>query len=121
MGLIIHAPNVHQGGGRTLLNALLTCADQSTCCVVDERMPTNKIDPGVVICSIKPTLIDRFKAEVLLAKNAKFGIICPSFWILIWPNNAAYTIALIQVFPLLGQLANQTIFFDITALSLEIF
>jgi glycosyltransferase involved in cell wall biosynthesis len=73
MGLIIHAPNVHQGGGRTLLNALLACADQSTCCVVDERMPTNKIDPGVVICSIKPTLIDRFKAEVLLAKNAKFG------------------------------------------------
>ena len=73
MGLIIHAPNVHQGGGQTLLNALLACADQSTCCVVDERMPTNKIDPGVVICSIKPTLIDRFKAEVLLAKNAKFG------------------------------------------------
>lgn len=73
MGLIIHAPNVHQGGGRTLLNALLANADQSACCVVDERMTTTNINPCVAICSIKPTLVGRLKAEVLLAKNAKSG------------------------------------------------
>ena len=73
MKLIIHAPNVHQGGGRTLLSELLAEADQSACCVIDERMPTTQIKSGVVVCSIRPTLVHRFKAEILLAKKAKSG------------------------------------------------
>lgn len=73
MTFFVHAPNVHQGGGRTLLSALLSHVDKTVLCVLDERMPTNNADSGPTVHSIKPTLVSRFGAEVLLSGNAKAG------------------------------------------------
>lgn len=86
MTLFIHAPNVHQGGGRTLLSALLGQVDKTACCVLDERM--NKSDAVLHPAThwIKPTLFDRLCAEIFLSKNAKaddivlcFGNLPPLF------------------------------------------
>lgn len=86
MTLFIHAPNVHQGGGRTLLSALLANLDQTACCVLDQRMQTNEFPLGPEIRLIKPRLINRFAAEVFLFRNAKandkvlcFGNLPPLF------------------------------------------
>lgn len=86
MTFYVHAPNVHQGGGRTLLSTLLTQADQNFHLVLDSRMTTNLLPQSVPIKSIKPTLFDRFKAEVWLYQSAKsndhilcFGNLPPLF------------------------------------------
>lgn len=86
MTLFIHAPNVHQGGGRTLLSALLGQVDKSACCVLDERMNKSDAILNPVTHSIKPTLLDRLGAEIFLSKNAKaddivlcFGNLPPLF------------------------------------------
>lgn len=73
MTLFIHAPNVHQGGGRALLSALLANLDQTARCVLDQRMQTNEFPLGPAIRLIKPRLINRFEAEVFLRRNAKSG------------------------------------------------
>lgn len=86
MTLFIHAPNVHQGGGRTLLSALLGQVDKTACCVLDERMNKSDAVFNPATHSIKPTLFDRLCAEIFLAKNAKaddivlcFGNLPPLF------------------------------------------
>lgn len=86
MTLFIHAPNVHQGGGRTLLSALLGQVDKTACCVLDERMNKRDAVLNPAIHSIKPTLFDRLCAEIFLSKNAKaddvvlcFGNLPPLF------------------------------------------
>lgn len=86
MKLYIHAPNVHQGGGRILLEQLLMFAPINTSCILDERMPKVHAPDDAEIYPVKPTIVSRFKAEILLFKNAKaddtvlcFGNLPPLF------------------------------------------
>lgn len=79
--LFIHATNVHQGGGRTLLNALLKALPDSSEVQVslDSRMPMPEGVPECVrIKRVKPSVFERFKAERWLADNACSGdvILC---------------------------------------------
>jgi glycosyltransferase involved in cell wall biosynthesis len=87
--LFIHAPNVHQGGGRSLLEPLLNLVHDKTefFVCVDERMPlaTNLADK-VQIKRVKPSVRQRLNAEKWLAENVKaddkvlcFGNLPPLF------------------------------------------
>lgn len=67
--LILHAPNVHSGGGLTLLKVLIEVLPKGAYLIVDERLPiTNDELLGFEVYRIKPTLWSRFKAEVLLKR-----------------------------------------------------
>jgi glycosyltransferase involved in cell wall biosynthesis len=62
--LVIHAPNIHIGGGRTLLLALLSTVRQPTVVQLDERFgPMPDLDPGVRVIRVAPSLIGRLQAE----------------------------------------------------------
>lgn len=68
--LIIHAPNIHKGGGKTLLIALLNNLpkDGEACLVMDERLRL----PDVLSCrtrKVKPSVVDRFSAEIWLRRE----------------------------------------------------
>ena len=68
--LILHAPNVHQGGGRTLLAALLSGlpADARGVCFLDSRLDLSpELPRGIESLRIRPTLRDRWRAERLAA------------------------------------------------------
>jgi glycosyltransferase involved in cell wall biosynthesis len=70
--LFIHATNVHQGGGRTLLEALLNVLDVNTEFVLtlDERMPIPPhLTNDIRVKRIKPSVSKRLKAERWLARN----------------------------------------------------
>lgn len=64
MRLLIHAPNVHQGGGRRLLTALLSGAASPLYATVDERL---RLPPGVsesvIVMRVAPGLVARLAAE----------------------------------------------------------
>jgi len=80
MTLIIHATNVHQGGGKTLLSALLKALDQPSTLLIDERFTTLPEFPsGTTIRKIPPTLLGRLKAEWLLSKQSSSGDIVLCF------------------------------------------
>lgn len=77
--LLVHAPNIHQGGGRTLLIALLEslAADHAPKHVVvtlDERL---QLDEGLAhalnIIRVAPTLRARLHAEWSLSRQARQG------------------------------------------------
>lgn len=74
--LFIHATNVHQGGGRALLDALLN-ALPSSCRVhalMDSRMPIPAgMSEGIQIKRVSPSVIERLKAERWLADNVQLG------------------------------------------------
>lgn len=73
MNLIIYAPNVHQGGGLTLLNALLEAAPQART-IVDERLVLPASFPKTaVISKTKPNIHGRLKAEIILSRHTKPG------------------------------------------------
>lgn len=81
MGLIIHAPNVHLGGGRTLLMALLKAAAYSGQClaVVDARMKiSTSLTQNVLIQRVRAGFIDRLKAEWNLRRRTteKDTVLC---------------------------------------------
>ncbi len=81
MRLILHAPNVHQGGGATLLTALMTTAVAGMHCVVtvDERFPLPQDLPeNVVVERVPPTLVGRLWAEWRLrnATSADDVVLC---------------------------------------------
>ena len=87
--MFIHATNVHQGGGRALLGALLKAHTGSYAkfALLDSRMllPEGMPD-GVQIKRVKPSLIERLKAERWLADNVRpedvvlcFGNLPPLF------------------------------------------
>lgn len=64
MTLVIHAPNIHIGGGRTLLLALLSTLRQPAVVQLDERfgsMPD--LAPGVRVIRVAPSLLGRLLAE----------------------------------------------------------
>ena len=79
--LFIHAPNVHAGGGGSLLYALLDILpiELNLVVLLDTRMqiPPNLPD-CIVIRRVKPTVSQRLEAEWWLAKNVKpgDGVLC---------------------------------------------
>lgn len=67
MKLIINATNVHQGGGRTLLLALLAAISGPTVALIDHRLALPDTLPQALrIISVKPSLVSRFAAEKYL-------------------------------------------------------
>ena len=74
--LFLHAINVHQGGGCTLLNALLKALPNSLELQVslDSRMELpDGLPENIQIKRVPPSLIDRFNAERWLAENVCSG------------------------------------------------
>jgi glycosyltransferase involved in cell wall biosynthesis len=74
--IYIHATNVHQGGGRTLLTPLLEILPNSPdmCVLLDNRMQTpSGIGECIRIKRIQPTLVGRLWAERWLANSVKPG------------------------------------------------
>lgn len=70
--LIIHATNVHQGGGRALLHALLCVIPEERHVVLslDQRMPLPQGLPGTIeVRQCRPTIMQRLLAEKWLADN----------------------------------------------------
>jgi glycosyltransferase involved in cell wall biosynthesis len=62
--LIINATNVHQGGGRTLLLALLAATSGPTVALVDHRLTLPvTLPPTLRIIPVRSTLVSRFMAE----------------------------------------------------------
>lgn len=72
MTLVIHAPNVHVGGGKTLLLAVLrdVRADQPCLLIGDARLDTGPVPPHIVVRTVLPTLAGRLRAERLLQSSA---------------------------------------------------
>lgn len=80
MSLIIHAPNIHVGGGRTLLLSLLSSLDEPTVAQLDERFePIDKLAKGVRIIRVAPRLLSRLRAERRLQKLCSKGDILLCF------------------------------------------
>ncbi len=68
--LFIHASNVHQGGGRSLLDALLNAFQGEVVLTVDERMPlSGALAKSVQLKRVKPSLVCRLNAERWLARS----------------------------------------------------
>jgi glycosyltransferase involved in cell wall biosynthesis len=79
----IYATNIHQGGGRALLSALLEAPRGLTNVValLDSRMPVPEgvSENGLLIKRVIPSVIERFKAERWLANNVLSGDIVLCF------------------------------------------
>ena len=74
MTFVIHAPNVHLGGGRTLLLALLSTLSQPTVVQLDERLrPMPDLAPSVRVIRVPPSLIGRLQAELRLKSLCESG------------------------------------------------
>ena len=74
MSLIIHAANVHQGGGRTLLCPLLNELKKGDVAILDLRLdPVPAMDSDVRVIKVKPTLISRFLMELKLSRLCNKG------------------------------------------------
>lgn len=70
--VFIHATNVHQGGGRSLLEALLKALDDSVEYVLslDDRMPISVgLAHNIQIKRVKPTVGHRLEAERWLSRR----------------------------------------------------
>lgn len=70
--IFIHATNVHQGGGRSLLQALMTVLHDKAEFVLslDDRMPVpGHMAHNVQIKRVKPAVVQRFLAERWLAQR----------------------------------------------------
>lgn len=89
MTLIVHAPNVHQGGGRTLLLALLEAAARrgGAVALIDARLHPSPTDGSAMVAlGVGPTLLGRLAAERRLASLARSGdtVLCfgnlPPLW-----------------------------------------
>lgn len=74
MGLIIHATNIHQGGGRSLFLSLLPVLLPDSVVLIDERIaPLPDLDPKVQLIRVAPTISARLKAEYKLKSLCKAG------------------------------------------------
>lgn len=79
MTLVIHAPNIHLGGGRTLLLALLSTLRQPAVVQLDERFePLPDLVPGVQVIRVAASLVGRLQAERRLQLLCRSGdvLIC---------------------------------------------
>lgn len=87
MRLIIHAVNIHQGGGKTLLISLLENIHQPAVVLLDSRLgPLPQLGNEITIFKVYPNIFSRFKAELILKKISKsddlilcFGNLPPLF------------------------------------------
>lgn len=90
MSLIIHAPNVHTGGGRTLLVALLAAVaaeKNKLTLILDKRFqPLPEFLPETRVILVAPNIYARLKAEYLLKQVSQrddtilcFGNLPPLF------------------------------------------
>lgn len=73
--LIIHAPNIHQGGGCTLLLCLLQAVDGASCtALLDERLelPASGL-PDLDIVRVPATISGRLRAELALRRLTRAG------------------------------------------------
>lgn len=62
--LHIYASNVHQGGGRSLLEALLSVAPRGTSALLDVRMPVpDAIRERLRIIQVQPSVMNRLRAD----------------------------------------------------------
>jgi len=87
--LFLHASNVHQGGGRTLLTALIKAfpKDIPIKLTVDERMPLpSNMASNITVSIVKPNFLSRFLIEKWLFNNVEshdvvfcFGNLPPLF------------------------------------------
>ena len=74
MTLVVHAPNVHHGGGRALLLALLSALREPAVVQLDERLaPLPELDPGVRVIRVTPSLVGRLQAELRLQLLCRRG------------------------------------------------
>ncbi len=74
MTLVIHAPNVHLGGGRTLLLALLSTIRQPAVVHLDERLePVPDLVPGVQVIRVAPSILERLRSEQRLRMLCRSG------------------------------------------------
>lgn len=75
--IFIHAVNVHQGGGRKLLEGLLGALDSDTneyVLTLDERMPLLLNErPNITVRRIRPSIIQRLMVETWLFRNVRRG------------------------------------------------
>lgn len=73
MSLVVHAPNVHRGGGKTLLLSLLQAPGRSGNCLVlaDERLDMPRLPENIEIIRFPPTVTGRISAERLLKTRAQ--------------------------------------------------
>lgn len=74
--LYINAVNVHQGGGKTLLLALIEVIsnDMLVTLILDERMELDDAVPeNVSVRRVRPTIRGRFSSEVWLYKNTNIN------------------------------------------------
>lgn len=74
--IYIHAMNVHQGGGRALLHALLKALSEKLApiAILDTRMQLAQgLSGRIQIKRVKPSILDRLKAEWWLATHVRAG------------------------------------------------
>ena len=91
MKLVIHAVNIHQGGGRSLLIPMLSALHRTSVVLIDERMDTlPKLDPNVQVIRVASTISERLKAEYTLKSLCKAGdtLLCFGNLPPLFPNPA---------------------------------
>lgn len=74
--LFIHATNVHQGGGRALLEAIINAlpSGMKSILSLDKRMPlTKSMAQEVHVKRVEPTIVQRWVAERWLTKHVALG------------------------------------------------
>lgn len=84
---VLHAPNVHVGGGRTLLLTILQAVKSPATVLLDTRLsPLPEMPEGVAVLRFPPTLAGRLQAELTLRRLCRpdtdvlcFGNLPPLF------------------------------------------
>lgn len=74
MSLIVHAPNIHQGGGKALLLPLLEVAGKrsSVTVLIDSRLEIpEELSRSIMIIRISPTIFGRLAGEWMLRRLAQ--------------------------------------------------
>jgi glycosyltransferase involved in cell wall biosynthesis len=76
--LILYAPNVHLGGGKTLLICLLKAIEDRECLLILDQRLEHPVLKNNILAKIYPSFRSRFKAEIILKNNAQPGdtILC---------------------------------------------
>lgn len=94
---VLHAPNVHGGGGRALLLPLLQALRAPATVLLDTRLtPLPPIAPGVTVLRFPPTLAGRFAAERALQRLCvpEVDVLCfgnlPPLLAATGPNTAVF-------------------------------
>lgn len=74
MTLIVHAPNIHQGGGRTLLLSVLNAiALDDSIALLDSRLDKSSVPSSLAFERFSPTMLGRWCAERRVQQLARPG------------------------------------------------